>query len=1301
MSTLQVDQFEEFFHGLHERDPFPWQSMLLRRVASEGQGWPDMIDLPTASGKTACMDVALFALALGVKSPRRIWFIVDRRIVVDEAHERAVRVADKLLHSESGVLAEVARRLRELSRTDRPVAVARLRGSAPRSLAWSGNPAQPTILTSTLDQVASRLLFRGYGLSQYAQPVHAALAGNDSLLLLDEAHLATAFAESVRAVEGYRVAPWVREPLGLPFKLVVMSATPADAGARVVFPSPEERAAALQHPLLEQRIQAAKPAVLVEVKPPFKPRKGGASLGEHVSDDALVLEAAQRAMDSVAAGHRRVAVMVNRVATARLIHAQLGRAFSGAELAADRVLITGRLRPVERDAIVAQRSPALRSGSNAPPDRPIIVITTQCLEVGADFSFDALITECASIDALRQRFGRLNRMGTLDACAGAILVRNKDANSKDADPVYGDALAQTWRWLWEHAAPSGVKKNDAERVIDMGIAALAALLPEDLSPLRPEPQHAPVLLPAYLDLWSQTSPRPAIEPEVALFIHGVPPRDHRPRVNVRLLWRNELAILRDEADELWVDAIAAMPPLPAEMVQVPLGDVRKALGAGTGRSTEEQDDLEATFEDSRGPGEDEQAMPLRAVRWRGRDDAEVITDLDALRPDDVLVLPTDNPLFTVLQPGSTLPPDVYDRAFWATHEQYLVRFPASLGAEARRAPDLNDEAPSDRDVLQWISDAAPGTATADAEMLQKAICKLGKRPRKLARYAADAEREFWVITSRTPPTPVDLWLSDLAGDESELLSMGDADGRLLDMHTRKVGAALRLLHGLVPEFADTLQAAADRHDWGKADARFQSYLAGHGRRPVTGPLLAKSSSYRPPAVDRALRDLAGLPRGFRHELLSTQLAAVDVAAEPDAHDLLLHLIASHHGRCRPFAPVVDDPAAPSVCVASITLSAAQRRAVPPHRLDSGIAERFWRLTRRYGWWGLAYLEALLRTADQHASATAMGAPRMSPTEKQITLTGLDGSNPLAFLAALGVLRALQWSGIDGFRMSWGPDLRPVLHGVSDDLDASALVARLAGFIRVIADHVLDPASYPSDVIRITSAAFQQFTRQSEPSHLIPLRRAFAAAFGSDAVTSKEGDVEPTRLSLANGNGHKKLLGAFRELAAAAPPATGAKPRRKSKAPAPAPTPDVAALIQEALFEWRYRGQDGSKYPSVRWDPDEFRTAAHMAAAPDDTPQPTVPGATLLAVVGLTALPSAPTSHGLVTTCMFTARTDELFCWPLWDCPLSTDTAIALLTHAHDNWSDSAAHVGIQARFAVRRIKPTGQNNVYFGPPVQV
>jgi CRISPR-associated endonuclease/helicase Cas3 len=90
-------------------------------------------------------------------------------------------------------------------------------------------------------------------------------------------------------------------------------------------------------------------------------------------------------------------------------------------------------------------------------------------------------------------------------------------------------------------------------------------------------------------------------------------------------------------------------------------------------------------------------------------------------------------------------------------------------------------------------------------------------------------------------------------------------------------------------------------------------------------------------------------------------------------ELVLHLIASHHGYARPFAPVNDDPTPPSVSGqlvgASLEISADERAAMPaPHRIDSGIADRFWRMNRRYGWWGLAYLEAILRLADWYGSA---------------------------------------------------------------------------------------------------------------------------------------------------------------------------------------------------------------------------------------------------------------------------------------------------------------------------------------------
>lgn len=91
-------------------------------------------------------------------------------------------------------------------------------------------------------------------------------------------------------------------------------------------------------------------------------------------------------------------------------------------------------------------------------------------------------------------------------------------------------------------------------------------------------------------------------------------------------------------------------------------------------------------------------------------------------------------------------------------------------------------------------------------------------------------------------------------------------------------------------------------------------------------------------------------------------------ADTARRDLLLHLVESHHGYCRPFAPVVcDDTPIPVRVAFAGTTYAVDSSATGLASLDAGPAERYWRLTRRFGWWGLAWLETLLRLADHRRS----------------------------------------------------------------------------------------------------------------------------------------------------------------------------------------------------------------------------------------------------------------------------------------------------------------------------------------------
>ena len=138
-------EFSDLYRSVHGRDPFPWQERLAKQVLAEG--WPEIIAVPTACGKTSVIDIAVFALALQSErpavertAPLRVFFVIDRRLVVDDVARHAQKVADKV--NESAELGWMRERLKTF-RGALPLATAVLRGGMYRSDVWADQPNQP------------------------------------------------------------------------------------------------------------------------------------------------------------------------------------------------------------------------------------------------------------------------------------------------------------------------------------------------------------------------------------------------------------------------------------------------------------------------------------------------------------------------------------------------------------------------------------------------------------------------------------------------------------------------------------------------------------------------------------------------------------------------------------------------------------------------------------------------------------------------------------------------------------------------------------------------------------------------------------------------------------------------------------------------------------------------------------------------------------------------------------------------------------------------------------------------------
>jgi CRISPR-associated endonuclease/helicase Cas3 len=248
--------------------------------------------------------------------------------------------------------------------------------------------------------------------------------------------------------------------------------------------------------------------------------------------------------------------------------------------------------------------------------------------------------------------------------------------------------------------------------------------------------------------------------------------------------------------------------------------------------------------------------------------------------------------------------------------------------------------PPTADGSEWLGEGVVGFRIRSIEVSTSSPRDPNwrERFRFVCEVSGEGEPNRWLI--------VDKWRDDAAteDDRSEgLLQLLEEHQKRAEQRARKLAETL----GLSEALANLLALAARFHDEGKRALRWQRAF----NAPKDG-VYAKTEG----PINQGLLD------GYRHELGSVfrveKDACLDALKEED-RDLVLHLIAAHHGFARPI------------------ISTSGCEDAPPSMLEeksTEIALRIARLQKRWGPWGLAWWEALLRAADQLASRdTAAGS----------------------------------------------------------------------------------------------------------------------------------------------------------------------------------------------------------------------------------------------------------------------------------------------------------------------------------------
>lgn len=913
--------FEKCFEALTGHAPFGWQVKLYQRFLADDR--PSACDIPTGLGKTSVMAIWLLALAARLSQnaaqasiPRRLVYVVDRRVIVDQATAEAEKLLKNLSTHED--LREVSQALRNVAFLDTDdqdvVALSTLRGEFADNRKWLLDPSRPAIIVGTVDMIGSRLLFSAYGgVGASYKALQAGLLGQDALIVIDEAHLSPVF---LATLEKIRQAVY-QKPLIKPFAVMSLSAThqnndeePTDGSqTNKVFSLENDAPEDLTHPRTEPRLNAPKNVSWhnFEVSEETLKSKKAPELIRAAQAQKMVEIAAQYQDKPVS-----VLLFGQTVELVKEIKRQLLAATGLDE--SQVLLMVGGMRGFERDALV--KNPvfemfAPRRREKGTQDKAYFLIATSCAEVGVDLDADAAVCDLAAADSFVQRMGRVNRLGKTVSEVAVVYP-----SSLTARP---EAVA-TFHKLREINDGQGFNATPlALRALEFDASCKAA------QPL------CPPLDKARLDDWSMTSlkqdefPRPL----VAYWLRGV---TENTSAETALCWRADLTLAESVPNKI----------ATVETVRV---KSRECARESTSRAVKTILSLAADEERAK-----QKVVVISAGNRYEVQDLAALKAIEEKTPGDLykelafatVVLPcavgglVEGIAVEVTGQTVAAVPDVVDPNEWL--RVLLTETSEGVTAKTIGGDETFYEGQTTKEVVKKIA------AHTDKRGIKQ--IKLSKNQPSEDDAATPASKSVlaYFISRKSP----ERFLPSEANTNDEKASTG-ADEILLEAHNADVGRFARSLAAklaLDKDLADVLELAGEWHDKGKNRACWQKAV---GNNSFPAQVLAKSAqtwfghNYN---------------QYYRHEFGSlVEASAADALQEHPYRDLILHLIATHHGYARPHFPARafdrDNPTPLS------------------QKLAAEAMHRFAQLQIKYGWWQLAYLEAVLKAADALASRAAL------------------------------------------------------------------------------------------------------------------------------------------------------------------------------------------------------------------------------------------------------------------------------------------------------------------------------------------